>query len=196
MFTMSTNRADGTADSRLFVPPALTQVAEGALLERVHFLRDEMANMVWGVENIVPSALGDGEDGYAVAREVAAPAPPAPLHPTPAPVRYVLGTDVPANWIPFLPIHVAGSSRSIQLQRARMPGANRGPRGRVLSVAPPYFVNEEEVPRAGKIVTRSYQRARWLDGSTFLWIGRRVTAGKGEGSSGLAFDQLADNHSA
>ncbi len=193
MFTMATNRADGKADTRLFLPPALTKVMEGALLEKTHFLRDEMANMVWGVEKVVPSALGPGADGYAVARAPAGPPPPAPpLHPTVAPVRFVLGTEVPGNWIPFIPVHVPGSSRSVQLQRGRMPGGGRAPRSRVLSVPAPYYVNEEEVPRAGKIVTRSYERARWFDGRTFLWTGRRVTAGKGEGSSGLAFDQVVD----
>jgi hypothetical protein len=193
MFTMSTNRADGRADTRLFLPPALTKVMEGALLEKTHFLRDEMANMVWAVEKVVPSAMGAGADGYLVAGATTPPAPPAgPLHPTAALVRYLLGTDVPGNWIPFIPVHVHGSSRSVQLQRGRMPGAGRAPRGRVLSVPTPYYVNEEEVPRAGKIVTRSYQRARWLDGKTHLWIGRRATVGKGEGSSGLAFDQVLE----
>ena len=193
MFTMSAHRADGKADTRFFLPPALTKVMEGAVLEKTHFLRDEMANMVWAVEKIVSSALGTGADGYAVARAAAGSPPPAPpRHATAAPVRYVLGTEVPGNWIPFLPVHVPGSSRSVQLQRGRMPGAGRAPRGRVLSIPAPYYVNEEEVPRSGKIVTRSYQRARWLDGSTFLWIGRRVTTGKGEGSSGLAFDQVVD----
>jgi hypothetical protein len=91
---------------------------------------------------------------------------------------------------------VPGSSRSIQLQRARMPpitGApDRKPLSRILSVAAPYYVNEEEVPRAGKLVTRSYQRGRWLDGATVTWIGRRAAVGRGEGSSGLAFDQVTD----
>ena len=194
IFTM-TAHGDGTSapeDPRFFLPPALTKVLEGEPVEKTHFLRDEMANMVWGVEKIVPSAAGGGEDGYAVAREAAPALPDAPLHPTPAPVRYVLGTEVPANWIPFLPVHVPGSNRSVQLQRGRMPGALRAPRGRILSVPAPYYVNEEEVPRSGKIVTRSWQRARWLDGSTFLWLGRRVNSGKGEGSSGLAFDQVVD----
>ncbi len=193
MFTLSATRADGLADTRLFLPPALTKDLEGVPAEKVLFLRDEMANMVWGVERVVPAALGSGADGYAVARAAASPAPaPPPLHPTKASVRYVLGTDVPDNWIPFLPVHVPGSTRTVQLQRARLPGSNRAPRGRVLSPPAPYYVNEEEVPRAGKIVTRSWQRARWLGGSTFTWIGRRVTTGKGEGSSGLAFDRVVD----
>jgi len=68
---------------------------------------------------------------------------------------------------------------------------SRAPRTAILDIKP-YFVNEEEVPRSGKLVTRSYQHARWLDGRTLTWIGRRVTTGRGEGTSGLAFDRAVD----
>ena len=50
------------------------------------------------------------------------------------------------------------------------------------------IVREEEVPREGARVTRAYQLARWFDGTTFLWLGRRKVVGRGEGSSGLRFD--------
>ena len=49
---------------------------------------------------------------------------------------------------------------------------------------------EEEVPREGVRVTRSYQFTRWIDGSSHLWVGRRKGVGRGEGSSGLQFDSL------
>ena len=102
---------------------------------------------------------------------------------------------MPYNWIPFIPVHVPGSSRSVQLQRAQMPkvpGISRAPHTRIVGVPGKYYINEEEIPRSGKLVTRGYQRARWLNGATLTWIGRRVTTGRGEGSSGLAFDQLRD----
>ncbi len=54
----------------------------------------------------------------------------------------------------------------------------------------PWFVNEEEISDAGTIVTRSFQRARWYDGRTYVWIGRKRETGKGTLSSGLAFDQI------
>jgi hypothetical protein len=194
MFTMSRSPSAGQADTRFFLPPALAKLLEAPPLEKVHFLRDEMANMAWAVERVVPSQLGTGINGYAVAARAASQAPsPPPLGPTTAPVRYVLGTDVPYNWIPFVPVHVPGSHRSVQLQRAQMPavpGVSRARHTRILDVATPYYINEEEIPRAGKLVTRGYQRARWLNGATLTWIGRRVTSGRGEGSSGLAFDQI------
>jgi len=194
MFTMTKTTSAGQADTRFFLPPALAKLLEGSPLEKVHFLRDEMANMAWGVERVVPSQLGVGINGSAVAvREASGASSPPPLSPTTAPVRYILGTDVPFNWIPFIPVHVPGSNRSVQLQRARMPevlGVTRQRHTRILDVTKPYYINEEEIPRAGKLVTRGYQRARWLNGATLTWIGRRVTSGRGEGSSGLAFDQV------
>jgi len=54
---------------------------------------------------------------------------------------------------------------------------------------------EEEIPREGIRVTRSYQLTRWHDGSTHLWIGRRKRVGSGEGSSGLRFDTLESQRS-
>lgn len=65
------------------------------------------------------------------------------------------------------------------------------PHGRVLEPDRPLALHEEEVPRAGARVTRASQYARWIDGSTHLWIGRRKQPGRGEGSSGLRFD-IAD----
>jgi hypothetical protein len=58
--------------------------------------------------------------------------------------------------------------------------------------AEPYFVHEEEVPRAGTRVFQAYQRTRWTDGRVVLWLGVRRQTGRGEGSSGLRFDELVD----
>jgi hypothetical protein len=66
------------------------------------------------------------------------------------------------------------------------------PRGGVLEQDPvdrPNLIREEELLRGGAVVQRSYQQTRWSDGSTITWLGRRKLNGRGEGSSGLAFDQ-------
>lgn len=184
-----TDRSDASFDRSLFyLPPALIKSLEGEPLEEVNFLRDEMANMVWAVEGIVPSQAGKGTSGkeMAMGEEASVPFTPAGE----AGIRYVLGTTVPENWIPFIPVHMEGSDSEIQLQRARMPGA-KGALGVVLTEKPaPYFIYEEEVPRSGIIVRRAFQRARWLNGKTCLWMGRRKEAGKGEGWSNLKFDQI------
>ncbi len=51
-------------------------------------------------------------------------------------------------------------------------------------------VREEAIPRAGVRVQLTRQRVRGVDGRTYIWLGRKVLAGRGEGSSGLKFDQL------
>jgi hypothetical protein len=85
----------------------------------------------------------------------------------------------------------------MRLQRAkvlRLSGAEEFvlPQGEILSNGNQNGgeIYEEEIPREGVRVTRSYQLARWHDGSTHLWIGRRKRVGSGEGSSGLRFDSL------
>jgi hypothetical protein len=192
MFVLDTRTAGDVVEPQLFLPPATPKQMTGVILEKVTFLRDEMANMAWAVEATVPSALGGGLDGYRVAAEIQPPIAVPPPLPEGVEVRYELGTDVPWNWRPFAPVHLPGSVRSIKLRRSRMPGPDRPIRGRILSVAGPYDLFEEEVPRAGAQVRVSFQRTRWTGGAVQLWLGRRAQTGRGEGSSGLVFDQLRE----
>lgn len=120
-------------------------------------------------------------------------------------------SSVPENWIPMIPVHVAGDNRETQLQRAAMlriiecdPNLNPPPpvpvrprttllrHGLDQEEASGYLLHEEEVPRAGARVTQSFQRTRWRDGRVLVWLGVRKQTGRGEGSSGLAFDRIVD----
>jgi hypothetical protein len=170
--------------------PAVGAALESAPIERVNFMRDEMANMVWAVEAIVPSQAGGRVSGSETAR------PPRPIPigeaTTDVKIQYVAGTTVPSNWIPFIPVHAEGGVSEVRLQRARMAGGDP-PRGVLLrEPRSPYFVEEEEVPRTGIYVERAWQRTRWMNGRTVMWIGRRKTAGRGEAWAQLVFDQIAD----
>lgn len=60
-------------------------------------------------------------------------------------------------------------------------------RGRLLDPTP-FNLHEEEVAREGVRVRRVASLARAADGRYLRWIARRVSVGRGEGSSGLAFD--------
>jgi hypothetical protein len=177
-------KGDQASSPGLLLAPALISRMESPPIERVEFLRDEMANMVWAIESRVASKIGDPFD------------PALVEHPAPESnatgVRYVLGLGGRPNWRPFIPVHVPGSTRSIRLQRARLPDQPQQPQGRILDVPTPYFIAEEEVPRAGRTVTRSFQRARWIDGTPFSWIGRASKIGRGEGTSGLEFDRILE----
>jgi hypothetical protein len=214
MFTIDVhNDAGAAADTSLLLLPTLAKVEHGAPMEQVELIRDEVANMVWGVEMTVPSASGQSAPGHQAAAQLRAfyqgllPAV-APTAATGTPsIRYEVMSSVPENWIPFLPVHVEGSNREIQLQRAAMPRILAGdpnPPQKVqprtvllrqgLDLAPPqpYFVYEEEVPRAGAKALQSFERARWSDGRVYVWLRVRRQIGRGEGASGLAFDALVD----
>ena len=192
MFGLETRDPDDRAQPRLFVAPTTPKMLESPPIERVVFLRDEMANMCWAVERTLPSAAGFGIDAESHALSLGDP--PQPERPPLSGVsaRYRLGTHVPLNWRPFVPTKLPGTNRSIRLQRARLPDETRPVLGLIIREPAPYFIDEEAVPRAGRIVTRSFQRTRWIDGRTVIWLGRRSMTGRGEGSSGLAFDVIEE----
>jgi len=210
MYNLRTTASVDGVDSRLFLPPSIAKVYESRPIEKVVLARDEISNMVWGVEEVIPGILGRGVDGFEAGKALSnffsppESAPPPPRTPNNAKIQYVLGTSVPENWIPFIPSHQPGSNRLIRLQRAAMPRltdaipkSSIAPRGQILRVNldsegedKRYFVHQEEVPRAGAIVTRKFQRARGANGEVFTWIGRRKETGRGEGASGLMFDQI------
>ena len=194
MFQQSHMRGSGLeepASNLFFLTPSLLKSLESRPIEEVLFLRDEMANMAWGVERIIESATEQPLNRFEQQGELT-PSPPERSDQNK--LIYKLVTEVPDNWVPLLPIK---SSEGLRLRR-----------GKVLKVdGPPGFVEaqgrilnpdgtsdrhlrifEEEIPREGVRVRRSYQYTRWFDGSTHLWIGRRKQIGRGEGSSGLRFD--------
>jgi hypothetical protein len=190
MFHQADTSSQAIPNQLFYLAPAVTRSLENDPLEQVNFLRDEVADLVWAVEDTVPSQSGKGVSGKQIALKTTPPPDFVPAGS--ASIRYVLGTAVPDNWIPFIPVHMEGSDTEIQFQRARMPG-NKPPLGEILTEIPaPYYVREEEIPRAGVILTRTFRRARWLNGKTFLWIGRTRDSGRGEGWSNLKFDQITN----
>jgi len=137
----------------------------------------------------VQGALDRGVDGYeAWLHWLAGQPAPQPTPPDPnVPIRYRIGTTVPSNWIPLVPVQ--SSERTFLFRRGVMgePGAQPA-RGRILEPGIPFYVADEAVPRAGVQVERRFRRVRASDGETYVWSARRRRTGLGEGSSGLAFD--------
>ena len=193
--------ADGLAPY-LFVPPgAGPSQLGGRPLERVSLLRDEAANLGWAIEEAIELPTGtslrrrqlwragaddDGVDsagatselerldrGLAVSTPVALAALVDSVHPRADRYR-----------------------PQVRLRRARMQSwqdmdpALVGAKGRVVGVARPLRLFEEEVPRGGVNVTRAWQLARGTDGSVHLWMARHKRPGRGERASGLHFDEL------
>ncbi len=202
------------ADLTMLLLPSVPKIQEGQPIEEVTFIRDEMANMVWGIETRIPLFSGSSVAGSGAAAQYRAylqglippPAPgPAPSE-TDAKIRYEVMNEVPENWIPFIPAHLENSIHETQLQRAAMPRFLKNDPAKPLKIRPrttllqeglakreAYFIHEEEIPRAGAQVYQSYQRSRWRDGRVMVWFGTRKTTGRGEGSSGLAFDRIVEN---
>jgi hypothetical protein len=215
MWTLARRGVPGAVDARLFLAPAVMKSLETRPLDEVLFLRDEMANLVWGVETVIPNALGGGRDGRAAAkmlREAIIAAAPPPEFEDLGPdvlLRYSLMGSVPENWIPFVSVTLANEIKSTAFLQGAMPRvpslepATEGgvpllehnvvlPRGTLLMrdpVANPNVIFEEEVLREGATLRRTNQRTRSVDGRTWTWSALKKTAGRGEGSSGLAFDQ-------
>lgn len=194
MFELSTVSAATGREARwnrLFVPPTATGGLESEPIEEVLLARDEQANLAWGVERVVAGLTGDRIDRFAQWQARRAAQPVAETTTTVGPLSYRLAGEVPDHWIPLL-AHELSPGR-VELRR----GAVRGPdgvpvqpAGRVLEPGRPLAFPLEEVPREGVRVTRSWQYARATDGSGVLWLGRRVTPGRGEASGGWSFDQL------
>jgi hypothetical protein len=206
--------AQAPMPQHLFMPRTLPQISDGEPLEQVAFVRDEVADMVWAIEQRIPDGLDVSRDAAEASRRMrqqldptadAAPGPVTPSDGTAAvPLRYTLQTEVAENWIPFIPVHIDGQLRAIQLQRGTM-RRTIGPEDTLIrpvtsilrggidehdNRVAPYYVHEEEVPRAGVHVQGLLRRARRYDGTPVVWHARRVTTGRGEARSGLAFDRI------
>jgi len=287
MYKLSSAKQNNT----LFLAPSAMKVHEGSPLEEIVLIRDEMSNMVWGIETIVPMSTGQGTKGSEIAMRIKQynedfvqltnqtkakasfylahlnndlPSLNTPLTDAKAKLEQIIAglevnnpdvydlirqlnivekvlstenelidyfedkkisdykanisylsmTDVPENWIPFIPVHIDGSNRETQLQRASMlrtikddPNPSspikikpqtsilREGLENITAGKPdplPYYLHEEEVPRSGVRITQSFQRTRWLNGEVFVWLGMKKKTGRGEGSSGLSFDQIVD----
>ena len=184
LFNITRNNQPTAKGQLFYLPPVVSAMQESEPLERVYFMRDEMANLMWAIEDIIPAETGGGKKIIQVK-----PADPIP-NPDPETWRYTLGTTVPEHWIPFVSVHKPGSEKEIRFQRAHMPNAKPAASVLLTENQPVHFIEEQEVPRSGVIVERSVQRIRWMNGRTFLWVGRRKITGRGEGSSGLTFDKM------
>ena len=223
MFTTSIKgRPNKKTDAGLLFLPTIPKIQEGRPIEEVILIRDEVANMVWAIEKVIPSPTGAGKPGGEAANETRdfyrrRLQARRPMAQTPTPIegnkiiRYEIMGAAPENWIPFIPVHVENDNRQIKLQRAALPRTLRRekgdadhpekirPRTTLLregldrNPAAAYFIHDEEVPLAGVRVRQSFQRARWRDGRVFVWLAARKQTGRGgSGSSGLAFDRIVE----
>ncbi len=175
----------------LFVPTSVATSLVGRAVEEVSMVRDENANLAWGVERSF-----EGPTGRPIRRRLLSSiAAPAPLPPGDA-WAYRLSTPIPPHWVPFVPEALAQGG--VILRRGRMQAWDElapsvvGAKGRFLLPDPsgPLRIREETVPRGGLELTRAWQLARGSDGEVYLWMSRQKRPGHGERGSGLEMDRI------
>ena len=206
------DKSDFRTHPGLLFPPTLQRVEQGAPIEEVQFLRDEMANMVWGVEERVSDLCGGSLDSRSRSdkvlsiideerkvddRDVIAPAD--------ADYSFLIQNRVPLHWIPFIPQNLKGNPRDIVFRRGRMPiwyngdyqpvrpssqllGVKKDANGKVV----PRYIYEEEIQGYGTKVGLYPQRTRWFNGTSFTWVGYEKKISGTQANSGLMFDTLLD----
>jgi hypothetical protein len=183
MFALSVDGTDTTLPG-LLVPPSVSGALDGQAAEEVLFLRDEMAMMGWAAERLVTGPSGDPrsrhDEGY--------PPPPQPGTDLGAELDYYLENPVPAWWIPLLPTATGFATWAFRKGAILVANQPVQPVGVLLRPNEALVIQDAEIPREGVRVRRVPTLARLTDGTAARWMSRRVTVGRGEGASGLAFD--------
>ncbi len=168
----------------IVLPPVAAGMLVGEAVEEVLFLRDEMANMAWAVEQTVQGRSGDPRSR---AGEPQPPADPWPAGLSPEERVYRLQTAVPEHWIPLLPISLSPGTLALRKGALLRDEVPVHPAGVTLAPIPLTFPGEE-LPREGVHLRAVPVLARRADGSYARWAAYRVRTGRGEASSRLAWD--------
>lgn len=196
----------------LLIPPTLQRVEQGAPIEEVQFLRDEMANMVWGVEERVSDGCGGSQDSrsrsdkvFSIIDEERSVNDSDVISPKDADYSYLIENRVPLHWIPFIPQNLKGNPRDIVFRRGRMPIWYNGdyqpvrPSSQLLAVKEdkngkviPRYIYEEEIQGYGTKVGLYPQRTRWFNGTSYTWLGYEKKISGTQANSGLMFDALLE----
>lgn len=190
----------------LLFPPTLPRCEESKPIEEIQFLRDEMANMLWGVETIINDkcdGILQGKDlSDAVLSEIDSLKTEYEMSEIPYDYSYLLQNRVPLNWIPFIPQKIVGEAREIKFRRSRMPIFYNNeyqpvrPSTELLKIerennkVKARFINEEEIPGYGVKLVLTAQRTRWFLGKSYTWTGSKKVISQYQANSGLMFDEL------
>jgi len=214
VFTLTPYSKDEYSDGRVFyLPNRLCQAMESEPIEKVNFFRDEMANLVWAIEQkyqdrdgkVVnrndeeldqipeqpkPSLYWDTQEGILVDRaQVEGESGNRYVGPV---ALYLPKTHIPINWIPYMPRQLDTECNYI-LRRARtIKDLTKGPQYKGVLLSESKYVFEEEVPRTGIMVCRVFQMARDSDGKRYCWQSRKKRPDASQKSSGLRFDYLIE----
>jgi hypothetical protein len=221
VFTLTPRAPGEYSDGRLFyLPNRLYHALESEPVEKVRFFRDEMANLVWAVEqsyqdrdgNVInrndeetehvpeqpkPSLYWDTQQRTLVDRsQVTGAGEPGNRYVGPV-ALYQPQTHIPVHWIPYKPSQLDTDGNytdgNYLLRRARtVEDRSKGPQYKGVFLSESKFVFEEEAPRAGIMLCRVFQMARDSDGKRYCWLSRKKRPDTVHKSSGLRFDHLIE----
>jgi len=170
-----------TGSNLLFVPPPPAGGLESDPIEEVALVRDELANVAWAIETIVPALMGG-------ARFPDRRGPAPPLSSDPQQLLYVPFPALPPDRVPLARIERGGDA---WLARAAVVDERmtvQATEGRFLT--PAFRVRDEEVGVDGIVLARRYQLARGRDGRRHLWISRSKRPGATRAGVRVGFDEL------
>lgn len=216
LFTHSPQSKSELSDGRIFyLPNRLYHALESEPIEKVNFFRDEMANLVWAVEqryqnkegsvinrndeeldNIPeppkPSLYWDTQEETLIDRSlIEGDGEPGNRYVGPV-ALYQPKTHIPVHWIPYKPGRL-GTDGNYILRRARtVEDLSQGPQYKGIFLSESKYVYEEGVPRLGIMLYRVFQMARDRDGTRYSWHSRKKMPDELHKSSGLRFDALIE----
>jgi hypothetical protein len=164
----------------LLVAPTARGMVQGRALEEVQFLRDENANMCWALEKIVQVQSGDPRS-----RRDEKPEPPLQRADAPdlkdAELWYRLQTQVPAYWVPLVPVPTSNRGGFI-LRKGTTTGAE--PAYGWLLDATPFNLKDEGAAR--RVPFDESELA--LGGTAPRTVGSRAKYRRARKQNGLASD--------
>lgn len=170
----------------VLVIPASPRIVESTPVEQVDFLRDEAANLVWGIERRIEAADGTLIDRTTHPNEV----PDSASASASARLTYRLAQRPAPNWVPLKP----ADEHALELAPALFAqlGTRTPLEGAQGSILRAPRIAEEEIPSEGIRVSRVYRFARWFDGRSLLWIAYTKRPGGEPATSNLRYDLVLD----
>lgn len=183
LWTMTRARPDLPRLAYLFTPASVADTVAGEPIEEVAFFRDELANLAWAIERIVPDGLGRGAP---VDRRRSPRARPLSV----ADLVYIPLPALPADRVPLArtaSVHGAILRRAAAVDPALEIGASSG-----ALLTPGFAVREEELGRDGLVITRRWQLALDAEGGRRLWRTRAKEPAASLRSVRMAFDDLVE----
>jgi hypothetical protein len=192
MFTLSNKNGTPPNGSLFFLPNTITNLLESDDVEEVTFLRDEMMNMAWAVENRyeVDGKHVDRNDELAMMENEKDSNRAKRINRSGGLPLYTEMGEVPENWIPYFPVMMNAQSAQMVLKRGKtapiedVPYYPTNPKGKIIKEST--LVNEEEIPALPVSIVRKYnlvnlgRNENWVldkNSTTGKWGFKRTDAG-------------------